>query len=285
MTAAVLALAGGSFVFLGFLVLFGFAIVFAYYSRTGSDISMRPFGDRGDRDTSAFSDTSQDVRNWTHGTGGSHRRSVPKVRRDATMESALDRPTREALRAWRARLSSGASSGLVGSVDGRRDHIRGPGDAEVTVVNYSDFQCGACHQIDAVIRDMVTELGGRVRYVFRHFPLADAHDCALQAAEATEWAAGQGRFWDVHDAIYQAPHEPTVATLRKAVAGLGMDAGELGDALRAETFRARVAEDFASGVRSGANGTPSLFINGVRHDDDFDPATLRAAVMAAMGAG
>jgi Thioredoxin len=274
-------LAGGAWIFLGVLVVGLLAVAFAYYSHTGSEISMRAHGDRGDTDPTAFNDRSQEVRNWSRGTGGPHRRNVPKPRTERQTESLLDPETHAAMRAWRNRLGSAMPSGLNDPVDPASDHIKGPADAVVTVVNYSDFQCPSCRTVDTVLRRLVHELDGELRYAYRHFPLADAHDMALDAAIATEYAATQDRFWEMHDLIYAAKHAPNRTSLRHIAAELGLDPSAMERALSDSVYRKRVAADFATGVSSGANGTPTLFINDLRHDDDLDAQTLRAAVLRA----
>lgn len=275
-------LAGGAWIFLAFLICGLVAVAFAYYSRSGSEIAMRPArGDRGDTDPTAFGDRSQAVRDWSRGTGGPHRRNLPKPRTEEHADTLLDPETQAAMRAWRDRLGAAMPSGLTDPVDDARDHIKGPPGASVTVVNYSDFQCPSCRSADTVLRQLVDELDGDLRYAYRHFPLADAHDMAVDAAMAAEWAASHGRFWEMHDQIYAARHTPNRASLRRIAHNLGLDPDEMDAALTDGTLRKRVATDFATGVSSGANGTPTLFINGIRHDDDMDTATLRTAIQAA----
>lgn len=276
--------AGGSLVFLAFLLVFGLAIAFAYYSRAGSEISMRPGrGDRGDTDPSAFSDRSQPVASWSRGTGGSHKRNLPPPRAAGGLEDDIDPTVREGLARWREKIRSPYTPRLATPVDPARDHVRGPEDAVVTVVGYTDFECPSCREADQAMKALEREFGGRVRYAFRHFPLSDSHRAALPAAETAEWAAGQSEegFWQVHDAIYKSKHAPTEEGLRKLVAKLGMDPEAYREALTSGRLRARVAEDFETGVESGVNGTPTLFVGEERYDDDFDVASLRKALLAA----
>jgi len=282
MAAPVFALAGGSFIFLAFLIVLLGGIVFAYYSRTGSEIEQRPYHDRGDTDPTAFRDVSQDVRNWSHGTGGAHRRNKPAPRTPGELAEALDPQTQERLTAWREHLETGMAAGLVAGVDERRDHVRGAPDAGVTIVAYADFQCPSCREAEWEIRGLQKELGDdQVRYVFRHFPIADAHEGALDAAQAVEFAAEQDRFWEMHDAIYRSSRPPSPQSLGDAARTIALDADGLARALQERRYAERVAEDFNSGVRSGVDGTPTLFVNGTRHDGDTDKATLRTAVEAA----
>ena len=282
MTPLPFALAGGSFIFLAFLIILMGAIVFAYYSKMGSEIKQRPFNDRGDTDPTAFRDVSQDVRNWSRGTGGAHRRNKPAPRTPEELAQALDPETRDRLAAWREHLETGMPAGLVADVDESRDHLRGSPDADVTIVAYADFQCPSCQRAEWEIRGLQKELGeDEVRYVFRHFPIADAHAGALDAAQSVEFAAEQGRFWEMHDAIYRSPRPPSPESLHDAARTIGLDTEELARALAERRYAERVAEDFETGVRSGVDGTPTLFVNGTRHDGDMDKDTLRTAVEAA----
>jgi protein-disulfide isomerase len=273
-----LALAGGSFIFLAFLVVFFAAIVFGYYSQTGTEITRRPFKDRGDSNPLQFRDESQQVANWSHGTGGAHRRNRAPA---AEIRAELDPDVRARLRSWREHLSKGLTPGLVGEVDPARDHVRGPQDAPVTIVAYGDFQCGACRTAEEAVRTLQAEDPDGVRYVYRHFPVADAHEAALPAAEVAELAATHDAFWEFHDATYRAKRAPSRETLVQVAGKLGIDAPEVDATLDEHRYADRIAEDFDTGVRSGVDGTPTLFVNGVRHDDDMDAATLRTAVSAA----
>jgi protein-disulfide isomerase len=118
--------------------------------------------------------------------------------------------------------------------------------------------------------------------VFRHFPVADSHADALEAAEASEAAAAQDRFWDFHDEVYGHHEPPNEDGLRRIAHKLRLDAERFEAELASHAHRPRVLADLDSGMRSGVNGTPTLFVNGTRHDDDFDEATLRAAIQAAV---
>ena len=241
-------------------------------------------GDRGDTDPSALNDRSQSVASWSRGTSGRHKRNLPPPRAAGGLEEELDPAVRDGLARWRERIRSPYTPRLAAEVQPGRDHVRGPEDAPVTVVGYTDFECPSCREADQVLRKLQAEFDGRVRYAFRHFPLSDSHHAALPAAETAEWAAGQRSeegFWAVHDAIYSSKHAPTKEGLRKLVGKLGMDVGAYTEALESGQLRARVAEDFETGVQSGVNGTPTLFIQGERYDEDFDEASLRRAPAAA----
>ena len=126
-------------------------------------------------------------------------------------------------------------------------------------------------------------MGDRMRFVFRNFPITTSHPHAEQAAEAAEAAAAQGRFWEMHDHLYEHQRRLEDEDLRGYAAELGLDVGRFEDDLAQHVHAERVREDFMSGVRSGVNGTPTFYINGVRHDDSFDAETLLAAIERAAG--
>jgi protein-disulfide isomerase len=282
MLAMPFALAGGSFVFLAFLVVFFLAIAYAYYSRSGTEITPRGAGEDAMGDPESFRDTSQVVTNWSRGTGSKHQRNKPKPRTPEELAEALDPETLARLQAWREHLKTNAAPGLVAPPDPARDHVRGSAEGEVTIVAYGDFQCPACQTADWEIRTLQKELGeDRLLYVFRHFPLADVHLGALDAAQAVEHAATRGRFWDLHDAIYRSSRPPTRESLMVAAQKVGIGADELVRVLDERPYTERIAEDFDTGMRSGVDGTPTLFVNGVRHDGDMDRETIRSVIEAA----
>jgi protein-disulfide isomerase len=169
-------------------------------------------------------------------------------------------------------------SRLTVPVDPARDHIRGPVDARVTMVEYGDFECPFCGEAEVVLQELERELGDLLAVVFRHFPLATVHPHAELAAEASEAASAQGRFWEMHDILFanQQALEPT--DLVEYAASLGLDVHRFARDLEGHRHLPRVREDFASGVRSGVNGTPSFFINGVRHNGSYDAASLLASI-------
>lgn len=170
---------------------------------------------------------------------------------------------------------------LAVPVDPERDHIRGPADAAVTLVEYGDLECPYCGQAETVIRELVGQFGRELRYVWRHLPLNDVHPHAQLAAEASEAAAAQGRFWDMHDLMLG--HQDALA-LRDIVGyaeQLGLDMDRFRSHLRKRKGAGRIAEDVESADRSGVSGTPTFFINGHRHQGAYDVATLTAAVKLA----
>ncbi|MEU1601289.1 Na+/H+ antiporter NhaA [Streptomyces sp. NPDC005708] len=166
---------------------------------------------------------------------------------------------------------------LAVDVDPARDHVRGPRPATVTVLEYGDYECTYCGQAEPVIREL---LGGHddVRYVWRHLPLVDVHVHAQIAAEAAEAAAAQGRYWQMHDLLLAHQGSLRPDDLSRYAAEIGLDAGRFEHDLRARAGAARVAEDVESADLSGVAGTPTFFVNGLRHHGAYDIASLSAAV-------
>ena len=171
---------------------------------------------------------------------------------------------------------------LAVPVDAERDHIRGPSEAPVTLVEYGDFECPYCGQAEPVVRKLLADFGD-VRYVWRHLPLTDVHPHGQLAAEASEAAAAQGGFWGMHDLLllHQAELEPH--DLARYAAELGLDVERFNEDLRTQEHAGRVAEDVDSADLSGVTGTPTFFLNGSRHLGAYDIASLSAAVRAARG--
>ncbi len=159
-----------------------------------------------------------------------------------------------------------------------RDHIQGPADAPVTLVQYGDYECPYCGAAYPIIKDVQGRMGDRLRFVFRNFPIITSHPHAEQAAEAAEAAAAQGKFWEMHDHLYENQRHLRDDRLHAYVEALGLDVDLFDKELAEHVHADRVHEDFMSGVRSGVNGTPTFFINGVRHDDSYDLETLLSAL-------
>jgi protein-disulfide isomerase len=162
-----------------------------------------------------------------------------------------------------------------------RDHVRGPADAPVSLVEYGDYECPYCGQAAAIVAAVRSRLGPRLRFAYRHFPLAEIHPHALRAAEAAEAAGAQGRFWPMHDTLFANQAALEDVDLVRYAAALELDVSRFMDELAAGTWTERVREDFTSGVRSGVNGTPTFFVNGLRHDGPWDADTLTAVLVAA----
>jgi Na+:H+ antiporter, NhaA family len=164
-------------------------------------------------------------------------------------------------------------------VDPARDHVRGGADAPVTLVEYGDFQCPYCGEAYPVVNELVERFGDQLRLVFRHMPLADLHPRAPFAAEAAEAAGAQGRFWEMHDRLFEHQHELSDEELRAHAAAVGVEDGARFDAeLRDGIHAARVEEDLQSGSRSGVPSTPRFFVNGVIHLGSASYAELLEAI-------
>jgi Na+/H+ antiporter NhaA len=169
---------------------------------------------------------------------------------------------------------------LAVPVDPERDHVRGPMKSPVTVVEYGDFECPYCGQAEPVVRELLADYGD-VRYVWRHLPLSDVHPSAQAAAEAAEAAAAQGAFWEMHDLLLSHQGSLRRKDLVGYAADLGLDIPRFTDDLNNHAGAAQVAQDVDSADLSGVSGTPTFFINGIRHQGAYDIETLSAAVRAA----
>ena len=167
---------------------------------------------------------------------------------------------------------------LTMPVNDDRDHIQGPPLAAVTLVEYGDYECPYCGAAYPIVKEVQARMGERLRFVFRNFPITTSHPHAEQAAEAAEAAAGQGRFWQMHDLLYENQRRLRGQDLRAYAEKLGLDLEPFDKELAEHVHAARVREDFMSGVRSGVNGTPTFYVNGARHDDSYDIETLLAAL-------
>jgi len=155
-----------------------------------------------------------------------------------------------------------------------RDHIQGPTEAAVTLVEYGDYECPYCGAAYPIIKEVQSRMGERLRFVFRNFPITTSHPHAEQAAETAEAAATQGRFWQMHDLLYENQKRLRDPDLRDYAERLSLDVERFDKELAEHVHAARVREDFMSGVRSGVNGTPTFYINGTRHDDSYDVETM-----------
>jgi protein-disulfide isomerase len=169
---------------------------------------------------------------------------------------------------------------LYREVDPERDHVRGPLDGPVTVVEYGDFECPYCGQAEPVVRELLGDFGD-IRYVWRHLPLNDVHPHAQVAAEASEAAADQGAFWEMHDLLLANQEALEVDDLIGYADQLGLDVERFTNDLRTRAGATRVADDVDSADFSGVSGTPTFFINGRRHYGAYDIDTLSKAVRAA----
>jgi protein-disulfide isomerase len=183
----------------------------------------------------------------------------------------------------RNRVLLGTSESIVDlavPVDPDRDHIRGPSESSVTVVEYGDFECPYCGQAEPVVRELLREYG-EVRYVWRHLPLLDVHPRAELAAEASEIAAHFGKFWEMHDLLMENQDHLRPAELVQHAVSLGIDGDLFRRKLEKRWTKSHVDEDLESADMSGVSGTPTFFINGQRHYGAYDIDALTAAVRQA----
>jgi protein-disulfide isomerase len=147
-------------------------------------------------------------------------------------------------------------------------------------VEYGDYQCPYCEQAYQILKQVHRRVGHALRFVFRHFPLAEIHPFAFRVAEAAEAAGAQGKFWEMHAMLYENQHALDGPDLVRYAGFIGLDVARFVSELEDRTWGARVREDFMTGVRSGVNGTPTFFVNGVRHDGPWDADTLIDALAA-----
>jgi protein-disulfide isomerase len=178
-------------------------------------------------------------------------------------------------------MSATASATLKPPV-GPKDHMQGPPDAPVTLVEYGDYECPYCGEAYPVVKALQERLGDQMCFVFRNFPLTQVHPHAEEAAEAAEAAGAQGKFWEMHDLLYENQDALEPEDLVQYARALKLDLKRFVLEMREHVYVERVREDFRSGVRSGVNGTPTFFINGARHDGPFDLGSLLAAIEEAV---
>ena len=173
---------------------------------------------------------------------------------------------------------------LTLAVDPHRDHIQGELRAPLTLVEYGDFQCPYCGAAYPIVKKIQAEFGSSLRLVFRNFPLTQMHPQAEFAAELAEATVSRGKYWEVHDFIYE--HQASLGTpepfVRQVEKAIPIDPANLGAEIDAHSHLSRIREDFMSGVRSGVNGTPTFYINGFRHDRSYDFTTLSRALREAL---
>jgi protein-disulfide isomerase len=158
------------------------------------------------------------------------------------------------------------------------DHIQGPENAPATLLEYGDYECPHCGHAHSVVKRLQKHFGKGLRFVFRNFPLNQSHPHAESAAETAEFAGGHGKFWEMHDGLFENQERLGTELYRELAQRLALPIAELENALEEGKYRDKVRADFSSGVRSGVNGTPTFFINGVRHDGDPDYQSLVAAI-------
>jgi protein-disulfide isomerase len=166
----------------------------------------------------------------------------------------------------------------------QNDHVRGPAPAPITLVEYGDYQCPHCAMAHPMVNQVERYFSGRMRFVFRHFRLTEIHPHAEIAAESAEFAGTAGLFWDMHDALFENQSRLSIPTIFLIAEELGLPETAMRNALETGQFRKRVQGDFMSGIRSGVNGTPTFFINGVRHDGAYDYASLVSGIQMRLAA-
>ena len=148
----------------------------------------------------------------------------------------------------------------------QRDHVLGPADAPLTLIEYGDFECPHCGRAHQVIKALQQRFGKQLRFVYRHFPLKQMHPLAESAAETSEFAGAGGKFWEMHDLLFENQEQLGIDLYMDLAEELGLSRAALQVALGSGEFSAKVRSDFSDGVRSGVNGTPTFFINGERFD-------------------
>jgi protein-disulfide isomerase len=167
-------------------------------------------------------------------------------------------------------------------VSNDRDHIQGRTSAPVTLIEYGDYECPYCGQAYPIIKEVQKQLGNKLRFVFRNFPLTEIHPHAEHAAEAAEAAAVQNRFWEMHDYIYEHQQALDDKHLGKYADNLGLNLAKFNNEMSSHVHAGRIREDFLSGIHSGVNGTPTFYINGIRYNDSWDLETLLEVLRSAI---
>ncbi len=162
------------------------------------------------------------------------------------------------------------------------DHVKGEASARYTLVEYGDYQCPSCGEAAPIVKKVQTHFGKDLRFVFRNFPL-EQHEFAEEAAETAEYAASEGKFWVMHDALYENQAKFEDSFFPKLAKQLGLQQKALEEALSGGTFAGRVDEDVTSGEKSGVRGTPTFYINGRQHMGSFAYEDLVEAIAAASG--
>lgn len=161
---------------------------------------------------------------------------------------------------------------------GKRDHLLGAARAAVTLVEYGNYECSHCAQTERIVAQLLQRLNGDLRFAYRHFPRGRLNSASQRAAEAAEAAGAQGKFWAMHRLLLEHTHHLDDATIALCAVTLELDIPRFLSDLKLGVYAAKVREDFQSGLRSGVNGSPTFYINGVRHDDYWDVDTLLTAM-------
>jgi protein-disulfide isomerase len=159
-----------------------------------------------------------------------------------------------------------------------RDHSQGLATAAVTLVQYGDYECPYTRQSTTIVRAVQQQLGDKLRFVFRNFPLTEIHPHALHAALAAEAAAAQGKFWQMHDYIFHHQHTLEDSDLEQFAEAVGLDMQQFARDMAERPYMSRIEEDLKSGIRSGVRGTPTFFINGILYPGSWEQEALLAAL-------
>ena len=168
---------------------------------------------------------------------------------------------------------------LTVPVSETRDHIRGPRSARVTLLEYGDFECPHCGRAHLILKQLEDRMKDQYRFVFRHFPLAQMHPHAERSRRGRRGGGAQRRFWQMHDTLFENQDQLDDSSLQEYAFALGLNVLRFVDEIANGVHTKRVREDFSNGVRSGVNGTPTLFINGRRHDGPLDLESLTLAIV------
>jgi protein-disulfide isomerase len=167
---------------------------------------------------------------------------------------------------------------LIPPVNSKRDHCLGPDAAPVTLLEYGDYECPYCGRAYVIIKRIQDRFGDQLRFAFRNFPLTQVHPHAQQAAEAAEAAGAQGMFWEMHDMLYENQTALDEPSLREYALSLELDMDRFDMEMMTHAHAKRVREDFMSGVKSGVNGTPTFYLNGIRYDGSWEGVRLMTTV-------
>jgi len=163
------------------------------------------------------------------------------------------------------------------------DHSLGPADAPIQLVEYGDYQCVHCIAMHKVVKEVLAHYAGRIRFIWRHFPLSKMHPMARPTAQAAE-AAGD-KFWDMHELLFSQPKNLNREQILEYARQLGFNVDTFSAAMDSEAIYAQVRSNMAGGIRSGVNTTPTFYIQGLRHDGDLNRTSLFSAIEAAAGTG
>ncbi len=178
-------------------------------------------------------------------------------------------------------LTNGVQTGDLQVPVNAQDHIQGPATAPVTLVEYADYECPYSHRAYHVIKRLQRELSDQLRFVYRNFPLRDIHPHAQDAAEAAEAAANQGKFWEMHDYLFEHQNDLDDEHLRQYAGSLGLDTDRFNQDMAQHRYAGRIEDDLLGGAQSGVSATPTFFVNGVRYEGRADMESLRGTIWEA----